>query len=140
MHQAIRIRELDHVVLRVRDPARMQHFYETVLGCPVERRLDIGLIQLRAGASIIDLVPFDSELGRQGGHAPDHDGPNLDHFCVRVEPWDEAAIRAHLAAHGIAPGPTERRYGAEGMGPSIYVHDPEGNVVELKGPPDGQSA
>ncbi len=140
MHQAIRIRELDHVVLRVRDPARMQHFYETVLGCPLERRLDIGLIQLRAGASIIDLVPFDSELGRQGGHAPDHDGPNLDHFCVRVEPWDEAAIRAHLPAHGLAPGSTERRYGAEGMGPSIYVHDPEGNVVELKGPPDGRSA
>ena len=97
MDQAIRIRGLDHVVLRARDPARMQHFYETVLGCPLERRLDIGLIQLRAGASIIDLVPFDSELGRQGGHAPDHDGPNLDHFCVRVEPWDEAAIRAHLA-------------------------------------------
>jgi glyoxylase I family protein len=80
-------------------------------------------------------VPVDSKLGRAGGAAPGRGGRNLDHFCLRLEPFDEAAIRAHLAAHGLHAGPLETRYGAEGNGPSIYLEDPEGNTVELKGPP-----
>ena len=132
----IRIREIDHIVLRVIELERMLRFYGTVLGCPVEKRQDaIGLVQLRAGASMIDLVPVDGKLGAMGGAAPGTVGRNLDHFCLRVEPFDEAAIRAHLAAHGVAAGPVESRYGAGGEGPSIYLTDPEGNVVELKGPP-----
>jgi len=133
----ITVREIDHVVLRVSDLEAMLTFYRDVLGCPVERRLDIGLVQLRAGRSLIDIVPVESELGRRGGGAPRRDGPNLDHFCLRVEPFDEAAIRAHLAAHGVPAGETRVRYGAEGHGPSIYLSDPEGNTVELKGPPAG---
>lgn len=129
-------RELDHLVLRVVDLDSMVGFYTGVLGCVVERRLDdIGLIQLRAGASLIDLVPVDSTLGKAGGRAPGAEGRNLDHFCLRLESFDERAIRAHLADHDVAAGATEIRYGAEGEGPSIYVADPEGNVVELKGPP-----
>lgn len=132
----IRIRDIDHLVLRVVDLDAMLRFYGNALGCTVERRSDtLGLVQLRAGGSLIDLVPIDGQLGRAGGAAPGPEGRNMDHFCVRVEPFDEAAIRHHLAAHGYAAGPVERRYGAEGMGPSIYVTDPEGNVVELKGPP-----
>jgi glyoxylase I family protein len=132
----IAIRELDHLVLRVVDLPTMLGFYTRVLGCEVERRQDeIGLVQLRAGRSLIDLVPVDGALGRAGGAAPGREGRNLDHFCVRVEPFDEAAIRAHLAACGVAAGPVEARYGAEGSGPSIYLSDPEGNTVELKGPP-----
>jgi len=133
----IRIREIDHLVLRVADLERMLAFYCGLLGCTVERRIEaLGLVQLRAGRSIIDLVPVDGELGRAGGAPPGREGRNLDHFCFRVEPWDEAGIRRDLAAHGIQAGPAEPRYGAEGTGPSIYVTDPEGNVVELKGPPD----
>ncbi len=133
----ITVRELDHVVLRVSDLDAMLAFYGEVLGCPVERRKDdIGLVQLRAGASLIDLVPVDSLLGRAGGRAPGAEGRNMDHFCLRVEPFDEQVIRRHLAEHGVAAGPTESRYGAEGDGPSIYLTDPEGNTVELKGPPD----
>lgn len=133
----IRPRELDHLVLRVSDLARMLEFYCDVLGCSVERRQDgIGLVQLRAGRSILDLVPVDGELGRAGGAPPGKEGRNLDHFCLRVEPFDEAGIRRHLAAHGIEAGPLASRYGAEGAGPSLYVTDPEGNVVELKGPPE----
>lgn len=133
----IPLRGLDHLVLRVADLDAMERFYVDVLGCAVERRRDdIGLLQLRAGASLIDLVPVAGKLGRAGGAAPGAEGRNLDHFCLRVEPFDEAAIRAHLARHGIAAGAVEARYGAEGEGPSIYLADPEGNVVELKGPPD----
>jgi catechol 2,3-dioxygenase-like lactoylglutathione lyase family enzyme len=95
------------------------------------------LVQLRAGRSLIDLVPVDGKLGRAGGAAPGVEGRNLDHFCFRVEPFDEAAIRRQLDAHGVAAGPVESRYGAEGVGPSLYVTDPEGNVVELKGPAGG---
>lgn len=132
----IRPQGIDHLVLRVVDLDAMLDFYVHVLGCSVERRVDdIGLVQLRAGRSLIDLVPVDSELGRMGGAAPGAEGRNLDHFCLRVEPFDEVAIRAHLAAHGVEAGKTESRYGAEGQGPSIYLSDPEGNVVELKGPP-----
>lgn len=131
----IRIRHIDHVVLRVVDLDVMIRFYCGVLGCTVERRQDeIGLVQLRAGSALVDLVPVDGKLGRQGGAAPGGEGRNLDHLCFRVEPFDDAGIRAHLGAHGVACGPTEPRYGAEGEGPSIYLDDPEGNTLELKGP------
>ncbi|MEZ5460372.1 VOC family protein [Dokdonella sp.] len=132
----IHIREIDHLVLRVVDLDAMLHFYCDVLGCSLERRKDgLGLIQLRAGSSLIDLVPVDGELGRAGGGEPKAGSHNLDHFCLRVEPFDEAAIRSHLATFGLNAGPLEMRYGAEGNGPSLYLEDPEGNVVELKGPP-----
>jgi len=129
------IRHIDHLVLRVADLERMLRFYGEVLGCRVERQLDdVGLVQLRAGASMIDLVPVDSPLGRAGGGAAQPQARNMDHFCLRVEPFDESEIRRHLQAHGVDAGPTETRFGAEGNGPSIYLHDPEGNTVELKGP------
>ena len=134
----IRIRNIDHVVLRVRDVAAMTRFYCEVLGCAVEKVQEaFGLTQLRAGNALIDLVDVAGEIGRQGGAAPGREGRNMDHFCVRLEPFDAAAIAAHLESHGIDPGPVERRYGAEGTGPSIYIRDPEGNTVELKGPPEG---
>lgn len=132
----IRIREIDHLVLRVVDLERMLRFYCDALGCTVERRQEaLGLVQLRAGRSLVDLVPVSGKLGAAGGAAPGREGRNLDHFCFRVEPFDEAAIRRQLQAQGIEAGPVESRYGAEGTGPSIYITDPEGNVVELKGPP-----
>lgn len=133
----IRVREIDHVVIRTGRLDDMLRFYAHVLGCPVERRLEeAGLIQLRAGRCLIDLVPVDGLIGRQGGAAPGKEGRNMDHFCLRVEPFEEARLREHLSRNGIEAGPTEKRYGAEGTGPSIYVQDPDGNTVELKGPPD----
>ena len=133
-----RILGIDHIVLRVADAEAMIRFYCEALGCSVERREDaIGLIQLRTGAQLIDIVPVDSELGREGGAAPGAEGRNLDHFCLRIEPFDPEAVAAALAPFGIAPGPVKRRYGAEGMGQSVYFDDPEGNRIELKGPATG---
>jgi glyoxylase I family protein len=80
-------------------------------------------------------VTLDGKLGREGGAGPGAEGHNLDHFCVRLERFDEAALRAHLASHGIAAGEVVQRYGAEGNGPSLYIKDPDGNTVELKAPP-----
>lgn len=130
------IKHIDHVVLRVTDIDAMLHFYVEVLGCTLEKvQSGAGLYQLRAGASLIDLVPVSGRLGGLGGAAPGAEGPNLDHFCLSVAPFDGEVILAHLHAHGHPAEPVESRYGAQGEGPSIYVKDPEGNVVELKGPP-----
>jgi glyoxylase I family protein len=143
---AIEIRGIDHVVLRIRDLERSLAFYCDQLGCRVERRLDaLGLVQLRAGSGLIDLVPVDSPLGRAGGGAPGEEGRNLDHFALQLEHFDPAAIRAQLEAAGLAPGEVAERYGAEGTGPSLYLRDPDGNTVELKGPgplriPTGESS
>lgn len=136
MTDPITPKELDHLVLRTANLDKMIQFYEDVLGCKVERTVDsIGLYQLRAGTSLIDIVDTEGELGRRGGPPPNASGLNLDHFCLRIEPWDEAAIRAHLSGYGINAPKTSPRYGADGTGPSIYIQDPDGNTVELKGPP-----
>lgn len=136
MTTPFRIREIDHVVLRARDQAALVRFYCDVLGCTLEKRQDaIGLVQLRAGRSLIDIISVDGKLGRAGGAAPGHDAHNLDHLCLRIEPFDVEALRTHLRAHGVQPGDYGSRYGAEGEGPSLYFADVEGNTVELKGAP-----
>jgi glyoxylase I family protein len=136
MPHPIAIQGFDHIVLRVRDKERMVGFYTQVLGCSVDwDRPELGLTHIRAGRDLIDLVTLDGPLGKLGGEGPGEQGRNLDHFCLRVAPFDEAAIRAHLAAHGVVVADSGQRYGAQGDGPSLYVRDPEGNTVELKGPP-----
>jgi catechol 2,3-dioxygenase-like lactoylglutathione lyase family enzyme len=131
-----RVTGIDHLVLRVTQLAIMKTFYCDVLGCTVEREEpEQGLTQLRGGSALIDLVPVDGPLGKMGGAAPGIEGRNLDHFCLSVAPFDAAQIQRHLQAHGVTVGEVASRYGATGQGPSIYVVDPEGNTVELKGPP-----
>jgi glyoxylase I family protein len=130
-HSPIRIREIDHVVLRTRDPQRLLSFYCELLGCTVEKvQEQFGLTQLRAGRSLIDLVQV-----RDDETDAEDIGANMDHFCLRVEPFDADAIRDFLRRHDVEPGELASRYGAEGQGPSLYVLDPDGNTVELKGPP-----
>lgn len=132
---AVEIRGIDHVVLRVRDVERALRFYVEVLGCKPERTIEkLGLYQLRAGRALIDLVDVDSALGRPGGPAPGDGGRNMDHVALQLAHFDEPALRAHLERHGVEPGDVAERYGAEGNGPSMYIRDPDGNVVELKGP------
>ncbi len=131
----LRIHGLDHVVLRTAQLEPMIRFYCDVLGCSVERTLDeLGLVQLRAGASLIDLVDVHGPIGRTGGDAPGQGARNLDHFCIRVDAFDVESLRASLATVGVTVGDDGRRYGAEGFGVSLYIEDPDGNVVELKGP------
>ncbi len=127
--RAISIRNLDHVVVRVSDVDRSLAFYCEILGCSEERRVErIGLVQLRAGSCMIDLIDAKD-------NSPSVGAENMDHFAVRLESFNEAEIRSFLTEHGIASGEATSRYGAEGDGPSIYIEDPDGNKVELKGPP-----
>ena len=128
----LKVTGVDHLVLRTRDLAALERFYVDVLGLAVERRQDlIGLVQLRAGAQLIDLVAAKGMLG--GGPDPSEAGHNLDHLCLTVEDFDLARVTAHLEAHGVAAGESGRRYGAGGFGVSLYLTDPEGNGLELRG-------
>ena len=125
---------VDHIVFRVRNVPVMLAFYREVLGCTLERQQEeLGLFQLRAGRSLIDLVDVTGTLGRPGGAAPGAEGRNVDHVCLGVRPYDEAAVRAHLARHGVAVEAAGARYGADGEGHAIYINDPEGNTIEIKG-------
>ena len=128
------IQHIDHIVLRVQDLERSITFYAQVFGAElVKRRDDLGLVHLRAGTSMIDLVSLDGELGRKGGAAAGQEGRNLDHVCLRIEPFDEAALVSHLQSFGLTTGKAAKRFGAEGYGLSLYCFDPDGNQVELKG-------
>jgi glyoxylase I family protein len=130
------VERIDHVVFRVRSLDTSIAFYASTLGCEVVRvRTDLGLVHLRAGVSMIDLVSIDGPLGSTGGAPPQAQGRNVDHLCLRIEPFDEAGLTDHLRACGATPrGPATVNFGAEGQGPSLYFTDPDGNVIELKGP------
>lgn len=122
---------LDHIVLRVSDLALSRNFYEHILGCSLERELpELGLYQFRAGDQLIDLVLVGSKLG--GVNPINQASKNQDHFCLTLSPFDENDIRSFLADHGIECSALGERYGAQGFGPSVYIKDPDGNIVELK--------
>lgn len=134
MTHSIAIQGFDHIVLRIRDKAATLGFYRDVLGLSLDRdRPELGLTHIRAGSQMIDLITLDGPLGRLGGAGPGREARNLDHFALQVRPFDPDAIRAHLAAHGVEIVEEGERYGADGDGPSLYIRDPEGNTVELKG-------
>ena len=125
---------IDHIVLRTTKLPAMLEFYTGILACEVERETSpkTGLTQLRAGNALIDLVVVDSLLGKLGGSAPGQTGNNLDHFCLQLKPISEEEMIAHLESNGVEVGEFDDRYGAQGFGRSVYVKDPEGNVVELR--------
>jgi catechol 2,3-dioxygenase-like lactoylglutathione lyase family enzyme len=130
------VKHIDHVVFRVADLERSIAFYAEVLGCVVvKQQPQLGLVHLRAGTALIDLVSLDGSLGAMGGAGPGADGRNVDHLCLRIEPFAADALLAHLQRNGVQPlKPIAVNFGAEGDGPSLYIKDPDGNVIELKGP------
>jgi len=130
-----RVLRIDHIVLRCRRIATMVEFYCDTLGFEVAKRNDpLGLIHLRSEAAMIDLVAIDGPLGREGGAAPGREGRNLDHLCLRLDPFEPEKLARYFGERGIEVGAPRTRFGAEGDGPSFYIEDPEGNRVEIKGP------
>ena len=126
---------LDHVVLRCRDLGKMKHFY-SALGCRlVKQNTAVGIWHYTCGGStLIDLIAVNGPLGGKKGEPPVPDqAHNVDHICIKVDPWVEADIKAHLLHMGVEAEETATRFGADGSGPSIYIEDPEGNGIELKG-------
>ncbi|MBF0279907.1 MAG: VOC family protein [SAR324 cluster bacterium] len=128
------ILQLDHVVLRVSDREKMIHFYTQALGCEIVRSSESGgITMMRAGRSMIDLLVFE-ENNQPEDLSQTKESRNMDHFCLRIEPFDEIEICKHLSQFGVTPSPAKTRLGAEGEGLSMYLEDPEGNTIELKGP------
>jgi len=125
---------IDHVVLRVADLERSVAFYRDVLGLAVDRRRDdLGMIHMRAGPSLVDLVDVGGKLGLPGGAAAGAEGRNMDHLCLCIADFDADAVRAELEASGVPVGEIDTRYGASGEGVSVYLKDPDGNGLELRG-------
>jgi len=125
---------IDHIVLRTDRYRELIEFYCEVIGCRLERETspEFGLTQLRAGNALIDIVDVGAELGKQGGPAPGLEGNNLDHFCLQIDVFDETELIDYLSSHGIDGGEFHERYGAGGMGRSLYINDIAGNTVELR--------
>jgi glyoxylase I family protein len=125
---------IDHIVLRTDRYRELIEFYCDIIGCSLERETspEFGLTQLRAGNALIDIVDVAGELGRQGGAAAGTSGRNMDHFCLQIEAFDEVELIGYLQSHGIDCGEFQQRYGAEGMGRSLYLSDIAGNTVELR--------
>ena len=125
---------IDHIVLRSERYRELIDFYCEVIGCTLERETsaEFGLTQLRAGSALIDIVDVNGELGKAGGAAPRPTGNNLDHFCLQIAPFDEAELIKYLRSHGVDCGEFHERYGAEGMGRSLYIRDIDGNTIELR--------
>ncbi|MEX0964941.1 MAG: VOC family protein [Pseudohongiellaceae bacterium] len=125
---------IDHLVLRTDRYQELITFYCDVLGCVLERETsaEMGLTQLRAGNSLIDIVDVDGELGKAGGAAPSEKGNNVDHFCLQIDAFDEEELKAYLRGCGVKVDDFQDRYGAQGMGRSIYLKDIAGNTVELR--------
>lgn len=125
---------IDHIVLRTDRYQELIKFYCSVLGCTLERSTSeqFGLTQLRAGSALIDIVDVNGKLGKTGGPAPRQTGNNVDHFCLQIEPFDESELISYLEGHGIMAGDFEERYGAKGMGRSLYLKDIAGNNIELR--------
>jgi catechol 2,3-dioxygenase-like lactoylglutathione lyase family enzyme len=119
---------LDHVVLRVRDQAIAERFYCDVLGCTLERvNAPISLVQLRFGAQLIDLLP-----APPAGPGP-ADQRGIDHVCLSIGCDDLDAVARRLRARGVRiDGEIVQRYGAWGVGPSLYLRDPDDYLIELK--------
>ena len=128
------IRSIDHVVLRCSDIDAMLKFYRDVLGCALAKHnTRLGLFHLSAGTTMIDLVDVKGGTDRPGPPAPEDAGRNMDHFCLRIDPFDPAQLGEYLRAKGFELQEVHTRFGAEGDGVSGYLFDPEGNKVELKG-------
>jgi catechol 2,3-dioxygenase-like lactoylglutathione lyase family enzyme len=125
---------IDHIVLRSERYRELIEFYCEVIGCTLERETaaEFGLTQLRAGNTLIDIVDVNGELGKTGGAAPGPTGNNLDHFCLQIAAFDEAGLIKYLRSHSVDCGEFHERYGAQGMGRSLYIRDTDGNTVELR--------
>ncbi|MBL4812473.1 MAG: VOC family protein [Rhodobacteraceae bacterium] len=132
---------LDHVVFLVDDMPVALKFYADVLGCvPGYSYPAMGMEQVWCGTALIVLWDT-THPGAASAVPPVAGGRNVDHVCIATSPFEPAAMRAHLAAHGVEIEREATHGGARGMGFSVYIRDPFGNKLEVKGPaeyPDGR--
>lgn len=130
---AVRVRGLDHIVLSVADVERSLRFYVEELGLRPERVEQWRLAEVFFPSVRIDdhtIIDLFAQPPAGDGNSPPAPGRNLDHFCLVVDSTDLDAL-ARSGRFEVVDGPA-RRWGARGDGTSLYVRDPDGNVVELR--------
>lgn len=129
---SIDVLRFDHVVLRVKDPAVSLEFYVEKLGLHPER-----VAEWRAGTVPFPSVRIDEATVIDLDGRIEATGQNVSHFCLEIAPTDLRALAARVDLP-ISGSPV-RRWGARGEADLLYVHDPDGNVIELRhyGPPQG---
>jgi glyoxylase I family protein len=130
----LQLRGVDHVALRVRSLDRSIAFYCSVLRCEVAaRNEDAGIVHLRAGAQMIDLIWLEGRMGKSGGAEPRVEARNMHHICLAYEPHDSDALFAYLDAQKIEhSAKPQDNLGAGGQGTSVYLADPDENLIEVK--------
>ena len=129
----VKITEMDHIVLRVKDVEESLKFYCETLGMQSERvdqwkAGEVRFPSARLNAdTIIDFFATDQETIAKDGVK------NQDHYCMVIEPTDMDELKAKFEAMGveIQAGPG-KRWGSHGDGTSLYIYDPDNTVVELR--------
>lgn len=130
MPQSMIVQGIDHVAINVRDMEAMTAFYSEILGCSVERRREAaGLVHLRAGNTLIDLIDSNGPLGRA---TPAGYRNRLNHLCLTASDFDAKLLRETFISKGVAVGAIKERYGSTGVSRTLYFRDPENNGLELR--------
>ena len=129
----VKITELDHIGLRVKDVEASLRFYSELLGLKAERvdewrKGEIGFPSVRLNAdTLIDFFLSEKKVDNADKEI------NQDHFCLVIEPTDMEHLKTRLEELGVrihaGPG---KRWGAHGDATSLYMYDPDQNVVELR--------
>jgi len=123
---AVRVTGFDHLVLVVADVERSLAWYCGELGLPGER-----VDEWRRGEVLFPSIRIDDKTlidllaGERGG-------VNVDHLCLVVEPSDLTALAASGRFDVVGGGPADGLFGAQGFATSLYVRDPDANIVELR--------
>lgn len=129
----VRITGMDHIVLRVKNVEESLRFYSDVLGLKPER-VDLwrqGEVPFPSARinddTIIDLLATgQAPIGKDGLR-------NQDHFCMVIESMDMHDLKAKFESIGVEiQGGPGKRWGAHGDGISLYLYDPDYNVIELR--------
>ncbi len=118
------VSEFDHLVINVSDVERSLAWYTEILGLTGER-----VDEWRAGEVFFPSVRINDDTIIDL-FAVERTGQNIDHICLVVDRADVDAVSTD-PRFDIVDGPGER-WGARGVGWSVYVRDPDGNQVELR--------
>lgn len=122
----MKITHLDHLVLTVRDIEVTSRFYETVLGMEVAT-FGAGRKALRFGTQKINL----HQVGKEFEPKALHPIPGSEDFCfLTLTPLEDVITHLRSAGVTIMEGPVERT-GTRSKLLSVYLRDPDGNLVEI---------
>ncbi len=134
--------DIDHVVLWVESPKRALKFYVGVIGLASVRQQDFeegkaSFPSVRLNeTTLLDLMDRNniSAVRDITGGGDEVGGAPMNHICLSMSAAEFASLTARLREHGVeVKSGGENAFGAQGIaGQSVYIRDPDGNVLELR--------